>query len=169
MSGARLRNVGAFVRARRAGWDRLEALAARAESGRLPLAEVRELDRLYRRAAGDLAFARGAFAGPALRVGTTTRLSGDRPSPIAATSLGDTGWLALAFWASDTWSLLQPAKSALVASAAEVSRTRTNARLINAKLPATTACRKTPLVSLLRPERQRRNAADQALRHASNQ
>jgi uncharacterized membrane protein SpoIIM required for sporulation len=55
--------VGVFVRARRAGWERLEALAARAESGRLPLAEVRELDRLYRRAAGDLAFARGAFPG----------------------------------------------------------------------------------------------------------
>ncbi len=63
MSGARTRNVGAFVRGRRAGWERLEALAARAESGRLPLAEVRELDRLYRRAAGDLAFARGAFPG----------------------------------------------------------------------------------------------------------
>jgi uncharacterized membrane protein SpoIIM required for sporulation len=55
--------VGTFVRSRRAGWERLEALAARAESGRLPLAEVRELDRLYRRAAGDLAFARGAFPG----------------------------------------------------------------------------------------------------------
>jgi uncharacterized membrane protein SpoIIM required for sporulation len=63
VTGARTRNVGAFVRARRAGWERLEALAARAESGRLPLAEVRELDRLYRRAAGDLAFARGAFPG----------------------------------------------------------------------------------------------------------
>lgn len=63
MTGARPRNVGAFVRARRAGWDRLEALAGRAASGRLPLAEVRELDRLYRRAAGDLAFARGAFPG----------------------------------------------------------------------------------------------------------
>lgn len=63
MTGARTRNVGAFVRARRPGWERLEALAARAESGRLPLVEVRELDRLYRRAAGDLAFARGAFPG----------------------------------------------------------------------------------------------------------
>jgi len=62
-AGARTRNVGAFVRARRAGWERLEALAARAASGRLPLAEVEELDRLYRRAAGDLAFARGAFPG----------------------------------------------------------------------------------------------------------
>jgi uncharacterized membrane protein SpoIIM required for sporulation len=63
VTGARARNVGAFVRARRAGWERLEALAARAESSRLPLAEVRELDRLYRRAAGDLAFARSAFPG----------------------------------------------------------------------------------------------------------
>lgn len=62
-AGGRTRNVGAFVRARRAGWERLEGLAARAESGRLPLPEVRELDRLYRRAAGDLAFARGAFPG----------------------------------------------------------------------------------------------------------
>ncbi len=60
---ARARNVGAFVRARRAGWDRLEVLARRAESGRLPLAEVEELDRAYRCAAGDLAFARGAFPG----------------------------------------------------------------------------------------------------------
>jgi uncharacterized membrane protein SpoIIM required for sporulation len=63
VTGARARNVGAFVRARRADWERLEALAARAESARLPLAEVRELDRLYRRAAGDLAFARSAFPG----------------------------------------------------------------------------------------------------------
>jgi uncharacterized membrane protein SpoIIM required for sporulation len=53
--------VGAFVRARRAGWERLEALAQRAESGRLPLADVEEIDRAYRRAAGDLAFAHGAF------------------------------------------------------------------------------------------------------------
>jgi uncharacterized membrane protein SpoIIM required for sporulation len=63
VTSARSRNVGAFVRARRAGWERLEALAARAEARRLPLAEVEELDRLYRRAAGDLAFARGAFPG----------------------------------------------------------------------------------------------------------
>jgi uncharacterized membrane protein SpoIIM required for sporulation len=63
VTGARSRNVGAFVRARRAGWERLEALSRRAESGRLPLAEVEELDRAYRRAAGDLAFARAAFRG----------------------------------------------------------------------------------------------------------
>lgn len=55
------RNVGRFVRRRRAGWERLELLTAR--SGRLSLAEVEELDRLYRRAAGDLAYARTAFPG----------------------------------------------------------------------------------------------------------
>jgi uncharacterized membrane protein SpoIIM required for sporulation len=55
--------VAAFVRARREGWERLEALAARVDGGRLSLAEVEELDRLYRRAAGDLAHARAAFAG----------------------------------------------------------------------------------------------------------
>jgi len=59
----RPRSVGAFVRSRRGGWDRLDALAARAARERLPLAEVEELDRLYRRAAGDLAFARSAFPG----------------------------------------------------------------------------------------------------------
>jgi uncharacterized membrane protein SpoIIM required for sporulation len=56
-------NLGAFVRRRRAGWERLEALAGRVEGGRLSLAEVEELDRLYRRAAGDLARARAAFPG----------------------------------------------------------------------------------------------------------
>lgn len=59
----RPRSVGAFVRDRRGAWERLEALAARAASGRLPPEEVEELDRLYRRAAGDLAFARAAFPG----------------------------------------------------------------------------------------------------------
>ena len=59
----RPRSVGAFVRERRASWERLEALSARAASGRLPLGEVEELDRLYRRAAGDLAWARAAFPG----------------------------------------------------------------------------------------------------------
>lgn len=59
----RERTVGAFVRARRASWDRLAALAAGAASGRLGAAEVEELDRLYRRAAGDLARARVAFPG----------------------------------------------------------------------------------------------------------
>jgi uncharacterized membrane protein SpoIIM required for sporulation len=55
--------VAAFVRARRGGWERLEALSRRADGGRLDLGEVEELDRLYRRAAGDLAHARAAFAG----------------------------------------------------------------------------------------------------------
>lgn len=61
MSAAR--SVAAFVRARRAAWERLGALASRAQTGRLPLAEVEELDRLYRRAAADLALARSRFAG----------------------------------------------------------------------------------------------------------
>jgi len=55
------RNVGRFVRRRRSGWERLELLAGR--SSRLSLAEVEDLDRLYRRAAGDLAYARTAFPG----------------------------------------------------------------------------------------------------------
>jgi uncharacterized membrane protein SpoIIM required for sporulation len=55
--------VAAFVRARREGWERLEALTVRVESGRLSLAEVEELDRCYRRAAADLALARTAYAG----------------------------------------------------------------------------------------------------------
>lgn len=61
--GGRGRGVAAFVRARREAWERLEALAARIDAGRLTLAEVEELDRLYRRAAGDLAHARAAFPG----------------------------------------------------------------------------------------------------------
>jgi len=59
----RPRSVGAFVRARRAAWERLDALARRVTAGPMPLAEVEELDRLYRRAAGDLAHARSAFPG----------------------------------------------------------------------------------------------------------
>lgn len=61
--GARARGVAAFVRARREGWERLEALAARLDGGGLGIDEVEELDRLYRRAAGDLAHARSAFPG----------------------------------------------------------------------------------------------------------
>ena len=61
--GGRARSVGAFVRARRGAWERLDALSARVEVGRLPLAEVEELDRLYRRTAGDLAHAHAAFPG----------------------------------------------------------------------------------------------------------
>lgn len=55
--------IGAFVRRRRAGWERLAALTARLGSGPLPLEEVEELDRLYRRAVGDLAWARAAYPG----------------------------------------------------------------------------------------------------------
>ncbi len=55
--------IGAFVRRKRAGWERLAALTARLGSGGLGLEEVEELDRLYRRAAGDLAWARAAFPG----------------------------------------------------------------------------------------------------------
>lgn len=65
MSGAPVpvRSVAAFVRARRQGWERLGVLADRAGGSRLPLAEVEELDRLYRRAAADLALARSRFPG----------------------------------------------------------------------------------------------------------
>jgi uncharacterized membrane protein SpoIIM required for sporulation len=55
--------VGAFVRAGRASWERLAELVARVDRGTLSLAEVEELDRLARRAAGDLAHARAAFPG----------------------------------------------------------------------------------------------------------
>jgi uncharacterized membrane protein SpoIIM required for sporulation len=57
------RSVAAFVRARRQDWERLAALAERAGAARLPLAEVEELDRLYRRSAADLALARSRFPG----------------------------------------------------------------------------------------------------------
>lgn len=60
---ARERNVAAFVQARRGAWERLEALAARLGHDPLTAAEVEELDRLYRRTAGDLAWARAAFPG----------------------------------------------------------------------------------------------------------
>lgn len=56
-------SIGAFVGKRRASWERLQALAGRVDAGTLSLAEVEELDRLYRRAAGDLAHARAAFPG----------------------------------------------------------------------------------------------------------
>ncbi|HEU4383191.1 MAG TPA: stage II sporulation protein M [Anaeromyxobacteraceae bacterium] len=55
--------IGAFVRRKRAAWERLAALTARLGSGGLGLEEVEELDRLYRRAVGDLAWARTAFPG----------------------------------------------------------------------------------------------------------
>jgi len=60
---SRASGVGAFVRARRTSWERLAELVSRVDSGRLSLDEVEELDRLYRRAAGDLARARAAFPG----------------------------------------------------------------------------------------------------------
>jgi uncharacterized membrane protein SpoIIM required for sporulation len=55
--------VAAFVRARRAGWERLDDLLDRVDGGRLTVAEVEELDRLYRSTLGDLAQARTAHAG----------------------------------------------------------------------------------------------------------
>ncbi|MGC3996095.1 MAG: stage II sporulation protein M [Anaeromyxobacter sp.] len=64
MSGARRpRSVAALVRDRRASWERLEALAARAVAGRLPLADIEELDQLQRRASADLALLRSRFGG----------------------------------------------------------------------------------------------------------
>lgn len=59
----RPRGVAAFVRGRRGGWERLEALVERVERGRLTMTEVEELDRLYRRTIGDLSHARTAFPG----------------------------------------------------------------------------------------------------------
>ncbi len=63
MAGRARSSVAAFVRGRRASWERLSGLSARIDSGRLALGEVEELDRLYRRAVGDLAYARAAFPG----------------------------------------------------------------------------------------------------------
>jgi len=60
-AGTPVRSVAAFVRARRGAWARLEELAARAGKARLPLGEVAEMDRLYRRAAADLALAHSRF------------------------------------------------------------------------------------------------------------
>ncbi|HEY6105394.1 MAG TPA: hypothetical protein VIV59_05405, partial [Anaeromyxobacteraceae bacterium] len=62
-AGAGRPGVGAFVRRKRAGWERLAALTSRLGPGGLGLEEVEELDRLYRRAVGDLAWARAAFPG----------------------------------------------------------------------------------------------------------
>jgi uncharacterized membrane protein SpoIIM required for sporulation len=59
----RQRNVATFVQSRRPSWERLDALAGRVGRAPLSLAEVEELDRLYRRTAGDLAWARSAFPG----------------------------------------------------------------------------------------------------------
>ncbi len=62
-AAGRPQGVAAFVRTRREGWERLAALLERVDGGRLGVAEVEELDRLYRRTLGDLAHARGAFPG----------------------------------------------------------------------------------------------------------
>ncbi len=62
-AAGRPRSVAAFVRARRSGWERLGALLDQVEAGRLAVAEVEELDRLYRRTIADLALARTAFPG----------------------------------------------------------------------------------------------------------
>lgn len=59
----RERNVAAFVQARRPAWERLESLVSRVGRTPLSLAEVEELDRLYRRTSADLSWARTAFPG----------------------------------------------------------------------------------------------------------
>lgn len=56
-------SAAAFVRGRKKGWDRLRELTLRARRGQLPLCEVEELDRLYRRASADLAVARLRWPG----------------------------------------------------------------------------------------------------------
>lgn len=56
-------NLARFVAERRAGWEALELLLGKLEQGRLGLAELDELDRLYRRASTDLARARSSFPG----------------------------------------------------------------------------------------------------------
>lgn len=53
--------VGAWVKARRAGWEELERLLARLSAGRLTADEVLALDRSYREASADLAHARLAY------------------------------------------------------------------------------------------------------------
>ncbi len=60
---SRPRSVAGFVRARRAGWERLGALVEQVGAGRLTVAEVEELDRQYRRVLGDLSLARTSFPG----------------------------------------------------------------------------------------------------------
>lgn len=53
----------AFVARRRPDWDALQALLARQRAGTLRLDELRELDRLYRRASADLAHAQTYYGG----------------------------------------------------------------------------------------------------------
>jgi uncharacterized membrane protein SpoIIM required for sporulation len=52
-----------FVRRRRSSWETLASLVARLGHGRLTLDELSELDRLYRRAASDLALSRTFYQG----------------------------------------------------------------------------------------------------------
>lgn len=54
--------LAGFVARRRPDWTALESLLARQKSGTLTLADVSELDRLYRRASADLAAAQAAYA-----------------------------------------------------------------------------------------------------------
>ncbi|MGV3619921.1 MAG: stage II sporulation protein M [Archangium sp.] len=54
--------LAGFVARRRPDWTALEALLARQKTGSLTLADVSELDRLYRRASADLAAAQLAYA-----------------------------------------------------------------------------------------------------------
>jgi uncharacterized membrane protein SpoIIM required for sporulation len=53
----------AFVRRRRPSWEELLSLLGALEKGRLTLADLGRLDRLYRRAASDLAHARTFYPG----------------------------------------------------------------------------------------------------------
>jgi uncharacterized membrane protein SpoIIM required for sporulation len=53
----------AFVARRRPDWDALQALLGRQRAGTLTLAELRQLDALYRRAASDLAHAQTFYPG----------------------------------------------------------------------------------------------------------
>jgi len=52
-----------FVQRRRPAWEELGALVDGLERGHLPVADLQKLDRLYRRAASDLAHANTFFAG----------------------------------------------------------------------------------------------------------
>lgn len=53
----------AFVARRRPDWDALSGLLSRQRDGTLKLAELKELDRLYRKAAADLAHAQAFYPG----------------------------------------------------------------------------------------------------------
>ncbi len=55
--------IALFVARRRPDWDALQSLLGRQKSGGLKLEELRQLDRLYRVAAADLAHAQAHYAG----------------------------------------------------------------------------------------------------------